>query len=667
MALSGSLSTTKYESNRYYKLTWSATQSTANNKSTINWTLSAENSTGNNNWYAERTLILKIAGSTVYSKTDRVERYKGTIATGTKEITHNTDGSKSFSASIEAAVVVSSVNVTGSDSFTLNSIPRYATSSQSLNSKTETTIKMNWSSDSTIDYIWYSKDNGSNWTGVDVTDGKSGTYTISSLSANTTYNIKTRVRRKDSQLTTDSSALSVTTYNYPYCTETPNFVLGNKVKLKFYNPLKRTFKFYIVGNGVELSNEYTCSSDNYEGLESGSIVNPLYETIPNSQSGKYKIKVVYGSSTKTRDNSNTFTVNESECTPTFTGFNYMDVDALTVYLTQDNQTLVKGQSKVKVLIPAHLQMVTKKGATPKKYVVSLDGATVDCGYSATTETSSTLNTISMAGNRSLTVTAYDSRGLYYTVVKNVYVYDYEAPTVNATATRLNSFENETTLSVSGKYWGFGICSIQNVQYQYRETGGEWTRWWDFSTTKSNGEYTCRDVVLNLDNTKSYEINITASDNIKHSQITLHVDVGQATFFMCTNKKAFYVDTKRVLVADDETDYAPVTDYIVEQGTTDILSWEKWKSGKVELWGNVNVTYLSANVLSATIDYPFNIKKSTVNATIQSVSGNNSYAFPRTVKAQSTESQLQVAVQDPDGTFISSSTLPVGISIKGNWK
>ena len=42
MALSGSVSTNAGEDGRYYKLSWTATQSIANNTSTISWTLEAK-------------------------------------------------------------------------------------------------------------------------------------------------------------------------------------------------------------------------------------------------------------------------------------------------------------------------------------------------------------------------------------------------------------------------------------------------------------------------------------------------------------------------------------------------------------------------------------------------------------------------------------------------
>lgn len=138
-----------------------------------------------------------------------------TLFNKTKTITHNSDGSKTVSASVKVPTRTSSGTVKASKSLTLTRIPRYATCSQSLKSKTETTIVMNWSSDSTIDYVWRSINGGSTWTAVGSVGATSGSYTISGLSQSTAYSIKTRVRRKDSQLTTDSGALSVTTNAYP--------------------------------------------------------------------------------------------------------------------------------------------------------------------------------------------------------------------------------------------------------------------------------------------------------------------------------------------------------------------------------------------------------------------------------------------------------------------
>lgn len=125
MALSGTVKTNADSNGRYYQLAWTATQSTANNTSTISWTLSAQGYSGG--WVAERTLYVTIDGATVYNKSDRVERKVGTIKTGTKTITHNSNGSRSFTITIGAAVYGTSVNCKGSGTFALNTIGRAST------------------------------------------------------------------------------------------------------------------------------------------------------------------------------------------------------------------------------------------------------------------------------------------------------------------------------------------------------------------------------------------------------------------------------------------------------------------------------------------------------------------------------------------------------------
>ena len=124
MATSGSVNTNSYEG-RYYQVSWTASQSVSDNTSTISWTLKAIG--GESSWYAERTLQVVLAGSTVYSKSSRVERKVGTIASGTKTITHDSNGDASFSVSIKAAVYGTSVNCTGSKTFELTNIPRKST------------------------------------------------------------------------------------------------------------------------------------------------------------------------------------------------------------------------------------------------------------------------------------------------------------------------------------------------------------------------------------------------------------------------------------------------------------------------------------------------------------------------------------------------------------
>ena len=122
MALNGSVSTNTGTDGRYYKLSWTATQSIVNNTSTISWKLTSEGATSE--WIMERRLYVIIDGAYVYNSSDKVQRWAGTVASGTKTITHASDGTRSFSIALGAAVYYSSVNCTGSQTFTLNTIAR---------------------------------------------------------------------------------------------------------------------------------------------------------------------------------------------------------------------------------------------------------------------------------------------------------------------------------------------------------------------------------------------------------------------------------------------------------------------------------------------------------------------------------------------------------------
>lgn len=128
MALSGSVTTSKYNSKIGLKLSWTGTQSVANNTTTIKWTL-VSNGGSSGDWWMAAPITVTIAGKTVLSVTTRFKLYGGGKykKTGSLTVTHNADGTKSVSMSVKAAIYSASVNCTGSGSFTLNKIDRNPT------------------------------------------------------------------------------------------------------------------------------------------------------------------------------------------------------------------------------------------------------------------------------------------------------------------------------------------------------------------------------------------------------------------------------------------------------------------------------------------------------------------------------------------------------------
>lgn len=147
MALSGSLTTNAYGGVRSLTLTWSGTQSVSGNSTTITWTLSGSGSTANYNpWYMTGPTKVVIDGSQVHYSASRIQLRSGTVvASGTRTITHNSDGAKSITIRIEGAIYTTSVNCTAEQTFTLNQIPRGASIVSAPNFKDTDNPKVEYS------------------------------------------------------------------------------------------------------------------------------------------------------------------------------------------------------------------------------------------------------------------------------------------------------------------------------------------------------------------------------------------------------------------------------------------------------------------------------------------------------------------------------------------
>ena len=159
MASSGSLSTTGYKG-RHLVLNWSqVSQSIADNATTISWSLEGAGTASFSYCYA-RNFTVVINGETVYyaqGNSSEVKLYNGTVvASGTLVIHHDSDGNKSFSASVAAGIYDWSPTCTGSGTFYLNKIPRLSSLSISNGTlgtaQTLTVTKQNSSFTHTIMY-----------------------------------------------------------------------------------------------------------------------------------------------------------------------------------------------------------------------------------------------------------------------------------------------------------------------------------------------------------------------------------------------------------------------------------------------------------------------------------------------------------------------------------
>lgn len=496
MATSGSVNSGGYQG-RVLQFSWN-TQSinSATNVRTISYTITAVGGSSSNYYHHNNTVSINdtnvyTGGASDYISTNTV------LKTGTFSI--NQSSTTTLTVKMNGGIYVYTDNINTTQSWTLDTIPRYTSiTSFSVDKRNETSFTFNWQTADVIDYAYYSTDNGVTWAGYNVVDGKSGNFVVSKLSsntetnlnANTTYNCKLRVVRKDSQLTTDSGTVKQTTYDYPYCTDSPNFTIGNSVTLKFYNPLNRNITVQLIGADNSVCDTTTTTTTSITGYNANTTITNLYNSIPTSNSGKYKVKVTYGNSTKTRNNNNTYSIAANSSNPTFSNFSYADTNSTTTALTGNPLILIKGYSNNQITIPTSQKATAQNGATMQTYkVVQGDKTSGNLNYSSSSAVTATLNAID---NNVITVSATDSRGNSTSATKTLnstYYKEYSPITIkSASVTRSNNgVGTVVTLKINGTFWNnnFGNTqqsttnSITRSRYQYKASSSSGS----FSPTK----------------------------------------------------------------------------------------------------------------------------------------------------------------------------------------
>lgn len=501
--IKGSFNTTSAEG-RYLTFNWAVNStSIIENYKEIYWSVVGA---GVGGYVIGGNFKVVIDGETVYNNSTRREIWVDTvIASGYKKIYHTENGTRSFSASVEAGIFEVAVNCRGSGSWELPTIPRnLSITSCYVSNITETSAVINWSVSDPRDSTYYSFDNGATWIGS-ATDGeslasdlKSGSFTILNLTANKTYNIKVKIKRTDSQLWTESGTVTFTTLNYPHCTGSPDFVIGDPLKLDFYNPLGReiTVRGYAKSNGAQIFAGKTTSTSlsgfNVDDENGGATVQ--YNSIPNAQSGGYRVVVSWNGASMERD-AGTYRIRGNEI-PTINGFDYIDGNDAVVAITGDNTQIVQNKSMLKARFHA---ATGNYGASISSYILECNGINKG-GYDAG---SYDIGTIDSSRDVELKLTAYDSRGLSASKSITVKMVAYEAPKATVDLRRLNNYEDETYLTVDGSVSSVLGKNTMTIQYRYRPSGGSFG---SFATIADKAMQT-----LSLDKNNIYIFNVVVTD------------------------------------------------------------------------------------------------------------------------------------------------------------
>lgn len=277
-------------------------------------------------------------------------------------------------------------------------------------------------------------------------------------------------------------------------------------------------------------------------------INSLYDASPNSSSMlvNFNLKTVIGNQTYYSALQRTFTIVNAN--PFFTDFSYKDTNSKVTEITGNNQILIANKSSLLVSVSSSQKMLTLKSATGSHYSTEVDGANRIMNFSGDNTVSSDCGTLRNAGSKRINVRAFDSRNNSTLVYKDITVIPYSNPNIYITAERLNKFEESTTISCKGSYSKVNINGedknvISDIKYRIRETCGDWGDLTPMTFTIDNekGEYTCEDVYVNLDNKKSFEIEVQVSDAFDTYNSKNVVGIGKPIFFISDNLRCVGVN------------------------------------------------------------------------------------------------------------------------------
>jgi len=542
--------TTGSQSGRSLTLTVTEkSQSTANNTTTLSWNLKGSGSASG--WVVTASHLVKINGTILFNKsTDfRINTYVGTtIASGEITVSHNSDGNKSVALAVEAGIYQWARNVSASGTMVLTKIPRQTNiNSFSVDQVQLNRFRINFSTINTIDYWWYSLNNGSTWISAQSGDRSSSAFVVTSgINPNTTYNVKIRVRRKDSQMTTDSGARSITTQQKALLTSVPNINIGSSHNISFSNQSGATTSLILQQvDGTQITDIGNVSN----GVSHTPNANTLHSLTPNSNTLTLRYQLTTTQNSISYTDIKEFKAYVLNSNPIFNNFTYQDTSADAVRVTNNNQIMIKDISIPQFTVSTANRATPQNSATILNYKANFDTLSKTVDYASNDDVTSTFDNgiIKISGDIKMNVVAFDSRDNQTPVTKTINVIDYVLPTLNVDVRRQNNFENTIILRVSGNYSPIVVNgqpknNITLLQYRFKNSdSASWGLWQNINKVVGENNYISSDVFIDLDNIYSFDIEVKVKDELKEITQNASVNKGVPAFYISDNKSAIGVN------------------------------------------------------------------------------------------------------------------------------
>lgn len=305
-------------------------------------------------------------------------------------------------------------------------------------------------------------------------------------------------------------------------------------------------------------------------------------TSSNSRTVIFFVKTVIDDATFYSTLEKTFSIVNGNPTFTSSQISYADTETDVTNVTNNPLQIVQNQSSLAVTFE---DATANKEATISKYEITVNGTTKTATKGGTVN----FGKLNTSSNCDISIKVIDSRGNSVIATKNVEVLSWAEPVYSVKLERLNNYEDETYLTVDAKYSSVDSKNTVAISYKVKESGGKYG---DSVTINNNETQT-----LFCDKNKSYILQIQVDDAFVSVPHEYSLPKGKFPLFIDTQKNAigvneFPAEDEALRVAGGIAHFdegikignSVVENYVVERGTDDIWTYEKWADGKAECWG-----------------------------------------------------------------------------------
>ena len=264
----------------------------------------------------------------------------------------------------------------------------------------------------------------------------------------------------------------------------------------------------------------------------------LSATFPTSSTIILQVKLTTPNGGDSAIKSCYFSTLPTHVAPNFSNFEYEDTNEATLALTGDNSTMIQGQSIPLIRISSSDKATDNDDIPVSNYSITFTGQSKVISFSDS-DIETTIGSPTDSGSCNLIVSAIDELSLSTSVSKTITVYPWAKPTLSASISRLNNFESESTISVSGTYSPIIINKeVKNelsVSFRYKKSQeSDWSKWVALQVSLDGAKWVAKDYVVSLDNNYQWDVEVMVTDKFESVSSSLVLAVGMPNFFIGTD-------------------------------------------------------------------------------------------------------------------------------------